>query len=659
MVARTRPGDYVPRTLAAVRTRPNHTDPIMLNSMRKSVGSLGAKILLGLLILAFAAWGVADVFTGRTDTVVAQVGEAEIDAVEYRRSMEDQIRFLQRTRGINLSIEDARNSGIDQLVLRRMTTDTAIDEDARSFGLDASDAIVAETIREAPHFQNAYGDFDKELYERSLGYRGLRVSEYERTVRRELARDGLLQAIGAGTSAPRSLTEALHNYRNEKRSFEYIALSPEDVDDPGEPTDAQLETFHTENAARFTAPEYRTLRILSLTAEDLGNAIEIPDEELRALYDDAIDSYTTPERRNVEQIVFDSEDEAKKALEKVENGDSFAKVAEARGLSASDVALGTVTKSDLPGALADAAFTPEEPGMTGPVGTALGWALLNIRSIEPEKITPFDDVKETLRSQMQENRARRLLPEKSVDADDLIAGGSSLKEAAAQSGARFIEIEAVDSTGRDPKGERIADLPRDPGLLTRAFNLETGEEPVLAETDAGNYFAIAVDGVTEAALRPLDSIEDEVTLAWETAQRNKALETLASELIERLEDSSLKELAEDLGKEVETAGPLTRSDRATPLSPPLMKALFESEEGDALQGGAAVGPNRFVGIVSEIVSAKSGDDLAAIDRAAEAYTAAMAQDFVHVYSQSAIDRHPVRAYPQAIDRALSELGQRY
>jgi len=131
-------------------------------------------------------------------------------------------------------------------------------------------------------------------------------------------------------------------------------------------------------------------------------------------------------------MVFDTENEAKEAAEKIAGGQSFAKLAEARGLSAQDVSLGTQSRQDLPSALADAAFAPYEPGIVEPVSTALGWSLINVRSIEPEKIVSFDDAKEALRTELATTEARQTVPELSVDLDDQLAGGSNLSEARVQ-----------------------------------------------------------------------------------------------------------------------------------------------------------------------------------------------------------------------------------
>lgn len=626
----------------------------MLNALRNSVGSIGAKILLGLLVLAFAAWGIEGVFAARTQTVAAKVGEAEIDVQEFARTFDGRLAALRRSTGSNITAEDARRSGFDRIVLDQMATQKALNEEAKALGLDASDTAVSAAIMEFPQFKDAYGKFDRTAYDASLRQNRLRQNEFEENIRDDLAREALLQSIGNGTTAPRALAETLYKYRNEKRSFTYIALTPSDVADPAEPTDEELSAFHQENAVRFTAPEYRKVSFVALTVKDVAAGLKRTDQELLETYNARIDSYTTPERRRVEQIVFDTEEEAKEAAKKIADGEPFAKLAEARGLSTQDVSLGIQTKDDLPGNLADAAFAPDEIGIVEPIGTALGWSLINVRSIEPTKVVTFEEAKEALLAELTTTEARQVVPERSVDLDDQLAGGSTLKEAAEQAGARYAEVAAVDATGRDPNGDRVDALPDDPEFLAQVFATRVGDEPTLIEGTVGDYFSLRVDEVTEAALRPLDTIKEEVTGAWEVAEREKALEIMTKGLVERLEGgATLVELAEENEVEVKTAGPGTRSDRSLGLSADLLTSLFAADMNEAIEGMSGDGLTRLVGRVAEIDTATSDDDVTAIDRSTEAYAARLAQDFVDQFTRTARERHPVEVNAQAIEAVFT------
>ncbi len=56
----------------------------MLESMRKAAGSWAAKGLMGLLVVAFAIWGVGDVVRNYGSHTLAQVGSTTITPEQFR-----------------------------------------------------------------------------------------------------------------------------------------------------------------------------------------------------------------------------------------------------------------------------------------------------------------------------------------------------------------------------------------------------------------------------------------------------------------------------------------------------------------------------------------------------------------------------------------------
>ena len=65
-----------------------------LDYLRRRAGGIFAKILLGLLIIAFAIWGVADVFRGFGAQDVAVVGSTKISIEGFRRVYTERLQQL-------------------------------------------------------------------------------------------------------------------------------------------------------------------------------------------------------------------------------------------------------------------------------------------------------------------------------------------------------------------------------------------------------------------------------------------------------------------------------------------------------------------------------------------------------------------------------------
>ena len=108
---------------------------IMLKFLRSKASGVLGILLIGLLVIAFGLWGVADTFTGFSNSVIASVGDRKIERQEF------QVRYVQATRdfsrqlGTTLSAADAANLGITQQVLINMMGSAALYEAADDLGL--------------------------------------------------------------------------------------------------------------------------------------------------------------------------------------------------------------------------------------------------------------------------------------------------------------------------------------------------------------------------------------------------------------------------------------------------------------------------------------------------------------------------------------------
>jgi len=89
----------------------------MLDAMRRGALNWLSKILLALLVVAFAVWGVADVFRGYGRGTLARIGNTEISVDEYRQAYA----VAERFRG-HLSADEA---SVIEGALRRVRDENA------------------------------------------------------------------------------------------------------------------------------------------------------------------------------------------------------------------------------------------------------------------------------------------------------------------------------------------------------------------------------------------------------------------------------------------------------------------------------------------------------------------------------------------------------
>src|SRR5260370_24637359 len=128
----------------------------MLRGMRKAssnwLGKTIMAVVMGVLIVSFGVWGIADIFHGFGQSTLAKVGRTEISLNQFRQLYTDRLQQISRQFGRPLTTEQARAFGLDRQVLQQTIAEAALDEDARRLGLGQSDEEAMRTIVRDPSF---------------------------------------------------------------------------------------------------------------------------------------------------------------------------------------------------------------------------------------------------------------------------------------------------------------------------------------------------------------------------------------------------------------------------------------------------------------------------------------------------------------------------
>src|SRR4030081_2536324 len=133
----------------------------MLRGMRKAssnwLGKTIMSVVMGVLIVSFGFWGIADIFRGFGQSTLAKVGHTEISVNEFRQIYTDRLQQGGRQFGRPLTTDQARAFGFDRQVLQQTLMEAALDEDARRLGLGQSDADIMGAIFADPLFRGVGG----------------------------------------------------------------------------------------------------------------------------------------------------------------------------------------------------------------------------------------------------------------------------------------------------------------------------------------------------------------------------------------------------------------------------------------------------------------------------------------------------------------------
>ena len=581
-------------------------------------------ILLGLLIVGLAGFGATNL-SGASRSI-GSVGDQEIDIDEYARALQEEIRAIEAQTRQPLSFADAQAFGLDRNVLARLVTAAALDNEADRLGLSVGDTVVADQILQIPAFQSINGEFDREAYRFALQQAGLNESRFEDQLRRETARSLLQGAMVQSAVLPQTYVDTLIAFAGERRGFSWAIVDATQLEAPvGAPTEAQLTEWYTANPEDFTTAAAKRITLAALTPEMILDQVTVDEEALRAEYAARSNEYNTPERRLVERLAFASDAAAETAIAALTAGETdFETLVADRGLTLADVDLGDVSLADL-GAAGEGVFAAETGTVVGPFPSTLGPALFRVNGVLAAQSLSFEEVRDDLAAELAPDRARRVIEAQAGGIDDMLAGGATLEELAADTD---MELQTIDWSEAVDAG-----IAAYPAFRNAAAALAADDFPALIELDDGGIFAMRLDEEVPPRLQALDEVREQAIAGWQAAETAALLRNRAAALV--ADYAGTGDLAA-LGLTVTEERNITRDQFIPGTLPGFLTRVFEMAPGDlAVIDGPVegAGPTVLIVRLDEVLPADETDPgvTALRARLAESGQAGLAQDLFQAY----------------------------
>ncbi|WP_108683571.1 SurA N-terminal domain-containing protein [Methyloceanibacter sp. wino2] len=575
-----------------------------LATLRKGAARTFGLILVALLVVSFAIWGIADIFTGYGQQTLIEVGDTEISPQDYQRAQQDVLRTMSQDAGRALSLQEARAAGLDQRVLERLVGGAAVDTHASHLGLSISDEALLEQIMKDPSFQDGAGNFSPLAFQSALRNIGMSEGAYLQTLREQTLRRQLLVTVGEVASSPKAVIDALNRFNEERRILKYVLVPKSAAEAPGDPTEQDLKAYYDNHKQTFTQPEYRKVGLIAVTPDTVRDELNITEADIKATYESKKDTLGQAETRHVQQIALPSTEEAEKVAAKIEAGTDFVEAAKELGLSESDIDLGTVAKKDLADSVvAEEAFKLEKDEVSKPVTGKLGGVvLLRVTEITEGKIPTFEEAKANIEKDLVKERASGAIFDMHDKVEDELASGATLEETAGKLKLDYVVVDQVDRTGAKPDGTQL-EAPAQKELLNGVFATDAGIEndPIDARDEGVVWYEVL--GITPETLQPFDDVRSEVEEGWRGEATRNQVKTYTDKLISELNSGSktLDGVASDLGQEVLPTSALKRDDITVNVLPPAVQQAFSLPKGGYGSAASGVDEGRIVFQVEDIV----------------------------------------------------------
>lgn len=635
----------------------------MSQSIGGKIRNIMVGVLIGLLVLAFAVWGVNDVFTPSDKNAVISVGDTDVTTEQFDQAFRREMSRIAEERGEGLSNEQAYAQGLHRQILQRMVTDAVISEDADDLGIGVNRRDARKYIESFPAFRNELtGQFSEDKLNSILADNRITRAQFEADTLRDMRRQQTVPAIVGGIEAPTEYAKRYFDFVSEQRKATILTLNEAALDPIENPDDDTLKAYIDTNGASFMAPEYRQVLMIRLEPFDLFDDLEVTEEEIRESFEYRVDlgELGSPEKRDITTLSAPTEEQAQSAATRMAGGESPELVAAGLGLSSPDVFTGILKDGLVDAEASKAAFEIAEGEAKAVLGSLGSWVAVYVPSITPAIIPDYEAGKAELRENLLKEKAQDQLYDITGQIEDAMTEGQTLEEISESLDVTLLEYDYIDRTGTTRDDITLSGFDRIPGIasddtiLREIFTSDMGFETDLFETENGGYAAIRVEDIIDTTMRPFDEIKEQALAFWQAEQKTEALTAKAVELQKQVrEGKTLRQLAAELG-----AGADLREMGLTRVNPPrdigqrVAAELLDAEAGDLVRGVGAVPLTHHIARLDTVTS--NQDVLAGqfLDVIQERRSAELSADIQNAYQQAVLRDNPLQEYPAKVRSAL-------
>lgn len=379
-----------------------------------------AYLIVFIISIPFAVFGINEYFSGADPRVAAEVDGVEIALNDYQTELRNQTQMYRQQFGGQLPSglfdEKIKQDVLDLLIRRQLFQAEVIDA-----GYRVGDRELSERIQALPQFRDGQG-FSAARYQQYLDYQRKSKSWFEESMRSDLGVQQYLLGVTESAFLSKSGHADFTALKHEAREFEYFIIKADRYRDEIKPTDEQIQAYYTQQKNRFMTPERVKLAYIELNQTALMQQVKVDEQLLREDYAHYAGQYTTPEQRRVSQILIKIPADAQAAaaaklkadnvVSRLNDGEDFAALAKSMSedsLSAEHGGdMGYLVKGDMDPLFEDVVFSLQKDVVSSPIRTPLGYQIAKVTEIKPARQKPFEEVRAQLEAEYKAREAEAL-----------------------------------------------------------------------------------------------------------------------------------------------------------------------------------------------------------------------------------------------------------
>ncbi|KAA0445967.1 MAG: peptidylprolyl isomerase [Candidatus Thioglobus sp.] len=475
----------------------------MLSFFRDKIKGWVAYLIIALIVVPFALFGISQYFTGESNIVVASVDGNDISKARFLQEFSSSQRRLQQELGEKYSTK------IDQELkirtIQSMVRDVALKQLASDFGYATTPGELLQTIKSNEAFK-VDGKFSFERYQQLLRINGFSSSEYEASKLDELTqrqiKDNLLDSAFITPSA----LKRIQLLNNQQRKFSYITMDVKDYLQQAQVDEQSIIDFYQSKKEVFFEPQKVKVDFIKLSSKAIAKDIKASEEDLRNFYKAEQGRFSSEEERKVGHILFANKEQANAAAEELKQGGNFVELTRKYSIDEDTKDqggdLGFITSGVMAPDISLVIFALQKNETSIPLKSEFGYHIFKVNEIKPFSVKSFAEVRDELLEIYTENEAQKKL-NSLIESLANLAYESSLEEAGEQ---MSLKIQTSDFFSADSK--QYSDK-----FVALAFSnevIDKGENSQLAEIEKGEFVVLRVNQKIAQRQKEFTEVDGEI-----------------------------------------------------------------------------------------------------------------------------------------------------
>jgi peptidyl-prolyl cis-trans isomerase D len=612
----------------------------MLEALRKHTQGWMAKIILALIVVPFALFGIDSYLNQAGGQVaVAKVDGQKISLQEYSNAVENARNYMQ-SQGQKVDAALLESPAFKQSVLDSIITRRLMEGAIQDYRFRISDDQLSQHVIGMPEFQSN-GKFSEETYNQLLTQNKLTPAKFEQNIRKDLAvqqvRDGLSNLV----FMPQKVAEQSLMSEFEQREVSVADVKVVDFISQVAITPEQVQAYYNQHKTKFIAPAKVKLQFALLSAASLVGQVSVSDEEVKQDYEENAAKYQGNEQRQASHILIGfsntasaaekaaAKEKAESILQQVKaNPKSFEKLAiefsQDSGSAGKGGDLGSFGRGAMVKPFENAAFSMKVGEISDLVESEFGYHIIKLTGITGES-SDFEAMKLKIKAELLFQKAQAKYAELADDFGNTVYEQSgSLEPVAKKFGLQVQSSPAMtkDEIAKFFKNERLASLVFSDEVLKEKRNTEA------IEISPNNLVSARTVEYTPEAPRSFDEVKGGI----ESLLKAEA----ASKLAQQKGEALVADLKAGKAVNADWITPVTVDRRnAQGLTDSVMRNVFKVNTHKLPAYYGFNEANQGYTVIKVIaVNQKLKDSPEVADRAYKAYQQALGAEMSHAYVAS-------------------------